>query len=240
MLFSGYRKTDKDVKSDVLLYLDMERSSNMKTVRLILAALLSIPLVLFAQEREFDEIIYILQTELVTYSEESLEDCAEAAQFLPTEVVAVAVWELYSMPTDAENGKALAEDGEIVGQLGACIALGETVEEQVGPLPELPVVFNLAIDGVDYDIGGSGVLRGRAAAIPQPGFGLWSWSATLFKLVDGSPEPGPVGAMTANQLTNPNAVEGYNDGLIVTLRLYSPRDLEQEAIDAFLESLLGG
>ena len=210
----------------------------MKTIRLLLAVLLSTPLVLMAEEREFDETIYIVQSEFISGSSESVEACADAAQFLPTEVIYAGRFSLYAVSTDGDSGKALASEAK-VGEMGMCIGAGEEVEEQSGPKPELPVVFAVELDELDFDIGGTGVLRGRAGGVPQPGMELWGWNATLYRTVDGVPFE-VIGSMTANDLIGSSSVEGYVDGLIATLRVYTPRDLEQEAIDAFLNGLLGG
>ena len=210
----------------------------MNTIRVLLVVLLSIPLVSMAQEREFDETIYILQTKLIFESFEALEGCADASQFLTTEVFYTAQYELYALPTNSDSGKAMA--GEVkVGEMGICLGRGEEVEEQSGPRTEIPTVFAVDIDELDYDIGGSGVLRRRAIGVPQPAMELWGWNATLYQTIDGLPV-GEIGSMTANELLNFTTVEGYSDDLIVTLRLYTPRDLEQEAIDSFLNGLLGG
>jgi hypothetical protein len=218
----------------VLLALETYRSFKMKTIRILLAVLLSIPLVSFAQEREFDETIYVLQAEFFVDPNDSPDGCAVAAQFLPTEVVEGGLYALYALSTDSESGQAQTR-GERVGELGVCIGQGQDVKGLSGPQPEAPVVFRVDIDDLDYDIGGSGVLRGLAPDLPQPNMSLWGWSTTLVRTVDGLPLE-VIGSMTANDSLNNSPVEGYNDNLIVTLRLYTPRDREKEA---FIEAIKG-
>ena len=210
----------------------------MKTIRLLLATIILMPLGLFAQEREFDETIYVLQAEFFVDPNASPDGCAVAAQFLPTEVTFGGLYALYALSTDSVSGQAQTR-GEKVGEMGVCMGQGQSVEEPPGtPRREIPVVFSVDIDELDYDIGGSGVLRSRAGDVPQPGMFIWGWNATLVQLVDGLPLE-TIGSMTANDLVNTTSVEGYNDNLIVTLRLYTPRDHERDAFREALQGIFG-
>jgi hypothetical protein len=211
----------------------------MKTIRLLLATIILMPLGLFAQEREFDETIYVLQAEFFVDPNASPDGCAVAAQFLPTEVVFGGLYALYALSTDSVSGKVQTR-GEKVGEMGICMSQGQNVEEPPGaPRWEIPVVFRVDIDGLDYGVGGSGVLRNRVGDVPQPGMSLWGWNATLVRTVDGLPLE-VIGSMTANDLHHNTAVEGYSDDLIVTLRLYTPRDLENEAFIEAIRAAFGG
>ena len=157
--------------------------------------------------------------------------------------------ELYAIVTDSNTGLNTG-NGPLLGELWIC--LGESVERNNpahGPGSEQVVAFVLIIG--DQVLGALGTVSGS----PGWGFppvegdvlGLFAGNAIVVSVNEGAEGEESVGAtlgtMGFNILSNPTGLEGYNGASLngqISLRLFTPRNAEQEAAAAAIKAALSG
>ena len=193
-----------------------------KIILAVLASLIFLPYASFAQERTHDETIRIMRSTNYNFYQDVLVDCAWAIPYLPMEVRGGWTSELYSMNTSASG--VVTEDGEEIGGMWTCYDTAVEVVDSAGEMHwEQTIVFAIFIDG--EVLGALGTVRA------QGGFethNLFTTYASVSRIIDNVPEAF-LGSMTVMDMFNngPNDLYG-GDSSIVTLRLYTERDLNKE------------
>jgi hypothetical protein len=202
-----------------------------KVILAVLASLIFLPYASFAQERTHDETIRIMHSTNFNYYQDVFVDCAWAIPYLPAEVRGGWVSDLYSMQT-SESGVVTA-DGEKIGEMWTCYDTAVEVVDSAGDMhPEETAAYAIFIDG--EILGALGTVR------PWGGFethGLYAAYAGVSRIVDNVPED-YLGSMTVIDLLTADDLYG-GDSSIVTLRLYTERDLNKEFLDEAVKRIWG-
>lgn len=208
----------------------------MEKILYALVLILMFPIALFAGEREFDETKYVFQSLNPKPLEDPDVECDWAIPNLALPLVGGSTADLYTLQTSESNGMVV-EPKTKVGTLTACWDVGQNILDNGSPSYMMGIVFWLVTDDLALFSSGSQIIR-TEPGFPQstPEFGLrdmtlWSSGNTVWREIDGSPGAWEeIGSMTANIHTNPGGIAGYEEGAIITLRLFEPRDYAQEAI----------
>lgn len=203
----------------------------MKTI--LLATLFSLclaPYAAFSEDREYDETTLILSSQHYEFYQDVLVDCAWAIPYLPMAVSGGWTSELYSLETDESSGKVRAA-GQQVGEMWTCYDEGQEVIDPVGPSYEQAIVFVILIDGEVW--GALGTVRPRANEDGRPA--LYGSTAGVARVVDDTPAE-TLGSMTVNESIDPGGTYGGSNGIVI-LRLFTPRDYDEEAFREFIKKL---
>jgi hypothetical protein len=200
-----------------------------KIILAVLASLIFLPYASFAQERTHDETIRIMRSTNLSGFQDLLVDCAWAIPYLPMEVRGGWSSDLYSMNTSASG--VVTGDGEKIGELWTCYATGVEVVDSAGDMHyEETTAFAIFIDGE--------ILGALGTARPWGGFEtheLWSTYAGVSRIVDNVVED-YLGSMTVMDMFTRDDLYGGSNS-IVTLRLYTERDLDKEAFAAAVKRI---
>ena len=193
----------------------------MKLIRVFLLATFFTSYLTFADGPLFDESLHVLKTGDLTPV--SAGDCAWASPFLQQPAQGGYDFDLYTLQSKKTTGEILVDGLKKVGNVNACFGSGYPVTERGLPFGEVGIVWYLELNGQTYLVGGASRFRtnppGFNPDFPEPGMYLSGASGTI---VVPPAIFTPVGSMTSNGLGNEAGVEGYEDGTIVTIRLYSP------------------
>lgn len=207
----------------------------MKKITLLsLFSFFILPWSLFAQEqeREFDETTLILRSANYQGFEDVLVDCAWATPYLPMEVRGGWASELYSMTTNDASGKVTGT-GEKVADMWTCYDAGTEVVSPFGPSYEQAIAYAIFIDG--ETLGALGIVHQPLSYREE--FPLFSTYASVSRVVDDVPGD-TIGSLTLNELIDRPGVWGGSNG-ILTLRLFGPRNYDQEALIEALKRAFG-
>ena len=192
-----------------------------------------LPWSLFAQEqeREFDETTLVLRSANYQGFEDVLVACAWAIPYLPMDVRGGWASELYAITTDDVSGKATGT-GEKVADMWACYDAGQEVLAPFGQSYEQAIAFAIFID--DQILGGLGTVRPRSF---RDEFPLYASTASVSWVVNDVPGD-TIGSLAFNELIDRDGVYGGSNG-ILTLRLFGPRNYDQEALAEALKRAFG-
>ena len=208
----------------------------MRMFRLFLLTLFLIPITSIAQERTFNQKVYVLSgTNLERY--ENLEqDCAWAAPFVPTEIVGGGVLELHTVVPNKKRG-FLKAGGEQVGVIWVCVGSIEPREDPaIGLVPERTVAFAITLGGTTYGALGSWSPK-TGPDVPEPGMAGWGGGAVVVTLTEDDQPGQTVGTMFYSLLDNLEDIPGYREDTIYILRLFEPRNADLESSAAGLTNL---
>ncbi len=197
-----------------------------KIILAVLASLIFLPYASFAQERTHDETIRIMRSTNFNFYQDVLVDCAWAIPFLPMEVRGGWTSELYSMNTRASG--VVTEDGTEIGEMWTCFDTAVEVVDSAGEMHlEQSIAFAMFID--DEVLGALGTVRNWGGFDTH---NLFAAYAGVVQVIDGVPGA-YLGSMTVNDVFSTSDLYGGNNS-IVTLRLYTERDPDKEALAAIL------
>jgi len=171
----------------------------------------------------FREAPYVLRT-LLTVPLDDLDKCAAATRFLSGGAVDSAeTASLYAITVDDESGDVLDDGATKVGEILTCWGVSRNAVEGPGyPTVDREVYYEFDVNGREFTALGMSRLRTPDTFLEQ-GLFLVGVDATVSRVVDGV-SAGTVGTFSANQLVNPNGVDGYRDGAMITLRIFSAFD----------------
>ncbi len=226
----------------------------MRIISLFLATLLFIPMFSNAQDREFDDTIMVLNTSNGQGYEDLAEGCAWADPYVPSGIEIGMTFDLSPASVNEESGimhgpeaddgatsalEAVVTNGsvsappEAFGELWVCAGPMEFSDDPLfGTIPERIVAYVIAIGDNIY--GALGRVKPHTyLGMPQEGMAVWTGGAQVVNIVDDMPA-GMVGAMSVNVPENRLGIHGYYDGLVVTLRIFEPRN---PALEAAAEAL---
>lgn len=207
----------------------------MKIVHIVTASLIFSACASFAQERTHDETSLILSSRNFVNYENPDVDCDWAAPFLPRAVRGGWVSELYPLQTEESSGEVVGE-GEQIGELWTCFdEAQDIIDPATGPGFEQDVAFAIIID--EEVFGALGTVRQRGY-IPRDQVNLYAITASVSRVVDGVVGEF-VGSMTSNIAFDFDELYGGSNE-IVTLRLFTPRDYEREALEDAFRRAFGG
>jgi hypothetical protein len=202
--------------------------------RLTLVTLLSLvvlPLTAYAQERMYDETVFVMRNENFQSFEDVLGQCAWAIPYLPMDVGGGWSSELYAVTSSGTDGK-ISGKGEKIADMWTCFDSGQEIVAPVGPSYEQAIAYAIFIDG--ETLGALGIVRPRNGQEEYP---LYGTMASVSRVVDDVPGE-TIGALTMNELIDPANLYGGTNGVVV-LRLFEPRNYDQEALIEALRRAFG-
>ncbi|QFU77666.1 hypothetical protein EY643_19410 [Halioglobus maricola] len=208
----------------------------MDLLKTLLITFLLMPALALADERTKDETVYMLAVADYEGYPDPVVGCEWAAPYLFAEPIGGAVANIYTTVTDPETGIVSPGD-TVVGELWVCVDEGG---EFVGPGTRVGYSQG---EAYFIDLGGvqMGALGTVETATPYgfpedlPGTYVFATSAAVVLLEDGVPGE-PIGALASTYLQVPRSQADYPPVNYMSLRLYTPRDLVQEAAEEALES----
>jgi hypothetical protein len=201
-----------------------------KIILTVITSLILLPYASFAQEREHDETIRVMHSTNLNQYEDYLVDCAWAIPYLPMDVLAGWTSDLHSINTN--DSAVVTEDGTKIGEMSTCVDVGLEVTDSAGDLHyEQTIAFAMFIDG--EVLGALGTVRRWGGFETH---GLFAAYAGVSRIVDNVPEA-YLGSMTYSLLQGNGAYGGNSS--IVTLRLYTDRDHNKEALEDAIENAFG-
>ena len=193
----------------------------MKLFRLILLITFFTPCLSHANGPLFDESLHVLKSGSRTAV--SAADCAWAEIFLNETPMGGNNFDLYTLQTKKTSGEILKEGLKKVGNVRSCFGTGYPVNERGIPFGEVAIVWQLELNGQSYLVGGAARFRTNPPGFNPdfPELGMYLAGATGTIVIPPAYFT-PVGSLTSNTLGNEFGVAGYEDGAIVTIRLYKP------------------
>ena len=217
----------------------------MKILRRLVPLVLLVPGLTLAQGAEsplFTETSYLLRTLKPAPLDDLMAECAFAqSDFAGADISGGNRRGLFTMEIDPDTGKIQNNKNIRVGELLTCLGPAESESELPGyPTVDTATVFSFTLNGRDYVASGTsrlrtppGFLEGSSEGVQ--GMHLTGTDATVWLMVEGQ-RAIMVGTMTLNQLNNPTSVPGYDEGAVISLRLFSGFDVEDnEALVAALK-----
>jgi hypothetical protein len=165
--------------------------------------------------------LLFLKTENVTPV--SPEDCAWANPFLQEVSIGGFDSDLFTVQSKKTSGELLKDTINKVGEIRACLGQGFPATERGLLVADFGIVWDLSLNGQSYLVGGGGRFRTNPPAFPpnfpEPGMSLAGTTGTI---VIPPNVFTPVGSMSGNTLGNEFGIAGYEDGSLITVRLYAP------------------
>ncbi|MEP1472205.1 MAG: hypothetical protein ABJK20_18355 [Halieaceae bacterium] len=201
-------------------------------ISLLTIFVLSSPVHAQDAEREFDETTLLLHSKNYQDFEDLLVDCAWATPYLPMDAQGGWTSDLYAISTNDSTGKATGT-GDKVAEMWTCFDSGQEVLTPFGPSFENAIAYGIFIDG--EILGALGIVNPPLSYREE--FPLYSITAGVSIVVDDVPGE-TIGALTITELIDRPGVWGGSNG-IVTLRLFGPRNYDQEALAEALKRAFG-